>query len=224
MRRAEGETPPRLAVRPAGALAAELVTATPSAHIRTALERDAPGVLAIYAPLVRTSAITFEYEPPAVSEIAGRIRAVTTRWPWLVYVRDDDVLGYAYATSWRARVAYQWAAETTVYVRTDAYRGGIGRALYVSLTACLRLLGYRLAIGGITLPNPASVGLHEALGFRAAGVHRGCGWKLGAWHDVGFWELELAPRTALEPGPPIAPDTLEGSSAWTAALASGLRT
>jgi phosphinothricin acetyltransferase len=200
------------------------VTAAPSARIRPALESDAPAVLAIYAPIVRTSAITFEYEPPAVAEVAERIRTITARWPWLVYVGDDDVRGYAYASSWRARAAYQWAVETTVYVHADAQRRGIGRALYGSLIACLRLLGYRLAIGGITLPNPGSVGLHEALGFRPAGVHRGCGWKLGAWHDVGFWELELAPRTGPEPRVPSTPAAVATSPAWAAALASGLRT
>jgi phosphinothricin acetyltransferase len=224
MRGAEDETASRLAARASAAVAAGLVTAASSAQIRTARECDAQGVLDIYGPIVRTSAITFEYEPPSVSEIADRIRTVTARWPWLVCARDDRVLGYAYASSWRARAAYQWAVETTVYVHADAQRRGVGRALYFSLMACLRLLGYRLAIGGITLPNPGSVALHEALGFRAAGVHRGCGWKLGAWHDVGFWELELAPGTAGEPSLPIAASALVSSSAWTRALASGLRT
>lgn len=189
-------------------------------RIRMATADDAAAVLAIYEPVVRTSAITFEYEVPSVDEIATRIRTVTARWPWLVLERDGDVVGYAYATTWRARAAYHWAVETTVYVRDDCHRRGVGRAIYRALLACLHLQGFRLAIGGITLPNAASVGLHEAMGFRPAGVHRACGWKLGAWHDVGFWELALVPAGAGEPAPPLAPSVLAGTAAWLAALAS----
>jgi phosphinothricin acetyltransferase len=119
-------------------------------------------------------------------------------------------------------VAYQWAVEPTVYVRDDHRRQGVGRAVYRSLLACLRLQGHRLAIGGITLPNAASVALHESLGFRPAGVHRACGFKLGAWHDVGFWELELGPRDDADPTAPQPPRTLQGTAAWDAAVASGL--
>jgi phosphinothricin acetyltransferase len=192
----------------------------PGSGIRMATSADAAAVLVIYAPVVRTSAITFEYDVPTVEEIATRIRTVTARWPWLVLERDGDVAGYAYATTWRARAAYQWAVETTVYVRDDCHRRGIGRALYRALLACLRLQGFRLAIGGITLPNPASVGLHEGIGFGLAGVHRACGWKLGAWHDVGFWELALTAADAVDPAPPLAPSALAGTAAWAAALAS----
>lgn len=186
-----------------------------------AAERDAADVLAIYAPVVRTSATSFEYEPPSVAEIAARIRTVSAQWPWLVLERDGMVAGYAYASAWRARSAYQWVVETTVYVHPDAHRRGVGRGLYRSLLACLRLLGHRLAIGGITLPNEASVGLHEALGFRPVAVHRACGHKLGAWHDVGFWELELAPRTDSAPTPPRVPADVEHLPEWAGALASG---
>jgi phosphinothricin acetyltransferase len=191
-------------------------------RIRPATPADAEALLRIYGPAVRTSAITFEYEVPSVEEFAERVRTVSARWPWLVLDRGGDVAGYAYASTWRARPAYQWAVETTVYVRDDHRRQGVGRAVYRSLLACLRLQGHRLAIGGITLPNAASVALHESLGFRPAGVHRACGFKLGAWHDVGFWELELAPRDDAEPTPPRTPRALEGTAAWDAALASGL--
>ncbi len=191
----------------------------PGPGIRMATAADAAAVLAIYAPVVRTSAITFEYDVPSVDEIANRIGTVTARWPWLVLERAGDVAGYAYATTWRARAAYQWAVETTVYVREDRQRRGVGRALYRALLACLRLQGLWLAIGGITLPNPASVRLHEAMGFRLAGVHRACGWKLGAWHDVGFWQLALAASDAADPAPPLRPSALEGTAPWTAALA-----
>ncbi len=191
-------------------------------RIRPAVDADADAAFAIYAPIVRTSAITFEYEPPSVAELAERIRTVAARFPWLVLERDGGVCGYAYATTWRPRAAYQWTAETTVYVRDDARRRGVGRALYRSLLACLALQGHRMAIGGITLPNAASVGLHEALGFRPSGVHRACGWKLGAWHDVGFWEIALGPDARGEPSPPRAPSALAGTAEWEAAIASGL--
>jgi phosphinothricin acetyltransferase len=191
-------------------------------RIRMAEPADADAILRIYAPVVRTSPITFEIEPPSSVEMAERVRTVTARWPWLVLDRSDDVLGYAYASTWRARAAYQWAVETTVYVRDDRRREGIGRALYRSLLACLRLQGFRLAIGGITLPNPVSVALHEGLGFRCAGIHRRCGHKLGAWHDVGFWEVELAPRDDAAPPVPLAPDALATTPAWADAVACGL--
>jgi phosphinothricin acetyltransferase len=179
---------------------------------------DAGALLAIYAPVVRTSAITFEYEPPSEAEFAERIRSVTTRWPWLVAERAGLMAGYAYGTTWRSRAAYQWNVETTVYVAPDAHRQGVGRALYRALLACLRLQGYRLALGCITLPNAASVGLHETHGFRQVGVHRAAGYKLGRWHDVGFWELELGSRIDVDPAVPVAPAALAGTAAWVEAL------
>ena len=193
----------------------------PVAHIRMATPDDAAAMLAIYAPFVESTAVTFEYAVPPVAEFAERVRTVTARWPWLVLERAGRIAGYAYASSWRARAAYQWAVETTVYVHADERRRGIGRALYRSLLACLRLQGHRLALGAITLPNPESIALHEALGFRRVGVHRACGHKLGAWHDVGFWEVELAPRDDAAPAEPILPAALAGRPDWQAAVASG---
>jgi phosphinothricin acetyltransferase len=194
----------------------------PDARIRTATPGDAAALLAIYAPFVETSAVTFEYTVPPVAEFAERVRSVTARWPWLVLERAGRVAGYAYATSWRARAAYQWAVETTVYVDAPDRRQGVGRALYRALLTCLRVQGYRLALGAITLPNPESVALHEALGFRRAGVHRACGYKRGAWHDVGFWEVELAPRADVDPPAPTPASALSGRAEWLAAIASGL--
>ena len=190
-------------------------------RIRLATPADAAALLAIYAPVVRETAITFELEPPSLEEMAERVRTTQVVWPWLVLERAGAVAGYAYASSWRARPAYRWAAESTVYVQAGARRHGVGRSVYRSLLACLRLQGYRLAIGGITLPNPASVGLHEALGFQPVGVHRACGYKQGAWHDVGFWQLELGSRDR-EPAPPRSLSALERSPGWAAAMASGL--
>lgn len=180
---------------------------------------DAMAMLTIYAPFVRDTAVTFEYDVPSLEEFAERVRTVSERWPWLVIERGGAVAGYAYASSWRARAAYQWAVETTVYVHEGHRACGVGRAVYTALLACLRLQGHRMALGGITLPNAASVGLHERLGFRRTGLHRACGRKLGAWHDVGFWELELAPRDGAEPPAPLVPRALAQSPAWIAALA-----
>jgi phosphinothricin acetyltransferase len=191
------------------------------ARIRPATADDAAALLAIYAPVVRETAITFELEPPSVGEIAERVRTIRGRWPWLVLEEAGVVAGYAYASTWRARAAYQWAVESTVYVRANARHRGVGRAVYRALLACLRLQGVRLAIGGITLPNPASVRLHEALGFQCVGVHPACGYKHAAWHDVGFWQLELGARD-LDPAAPRAAVEIEGSPAWAAAMASGL--
>jgi len=107
-------------------------------------------------------------------------------------------------------------------VHADERRRGVGRALYGSLLACLRVQGYRLAIGAITLPNPSSITLHEVLGFRLVGVHRACGHKLGAWHDVGFWEVDLAPRDDDAPREPALPAALAERGEWLAAMTSGL--
>ena len=119
---------------------------------------------------------------------------MTHGWPYLVAAPREDlsrILGFAYAAQFRDRPAYQWSCEVTAYVRSGRRRGGVGRALYTSLFALLRLQGYVRAYAGITLPNPASVGLHEALGFAPVGVYGACGYKCGAWHDVGFWQIVL---------------------------------
>ena len=190
-------------------------------RVRMATPDDAAAVRAIYAPFVETTAVTFEAEVPPVAEMAERIRTTIPRFPWLVAERDT-VVGYAYASTWRSRAAYRWAVETTVYLRDDARGQGIGRAIYEPLLACIRLQGLRLAIAGITLPNPESVGLHEAFGFRPVAVYRACGHKLGAWHDVGFWEVELAARADAKPPPPVPASTLAGRAEWIAAVAAGL--
>jgi phosphinothricin acetyltransferase len=167
--------------------------------IRLAAEADAEAFAAIYAPVVRDTAISFELTPPTPDDFRRRIRDVTAFAPWLVLEEDGRVAGYAYASSFRARPAYRFTIETTVYVHADHRGRGVGRSLYRALLACLRLQGFRRAIGGITLPNAASVALHEASGFTRCAVFAKVGFKFGAWHDVGFWELELAPHVADPP-------------------------
>jgi L-amino acid N-acyltransferase YncA len=191
--------------------------------IRLATAHDAAGVQAIYAPIVRDTAISFELEPPSVEEVRQRIEATLSRLPWLVCEHCGAILGYVYASQHRTRPAYQWSVDASVYVQARARRSGVGRALYRSLFALLALQGFVNAFAGITLPNPGSVGLHEALGFQPVGIYRGVGYKLGAWHDVGWWQLALRERTT-PPAPPADLHTIQASPAWDDALAAGLPT
>lgn len=190
-------------------------------RIRIATDDDARAVLEIYAPVVRETAISFEFEPPSLEEMRRRIAATLEGWPWLVCEKDGGLLGYAYADRHRTRAAYQWAADVSVYIAETARRAGVGHALYASLLRLLDLQGYYLVCAGITLPNPGSVGLHEALGFRLVGVYREVGWKFGAWHDVGWWQLTLRDR-AQQPAPPSAFSDLRGSPECEAALTAGV--
>jgi L-amino acid N-acyltransferase YncA len=162
-----------------------------SGSVRPADERDAEGICAIYAPNVHDSPISFETEPPTIGEIARRIREALVDRPWIVLEDEGGVLGYAYAAPHRGRLAYLWSVEVSVYVAEDARRGGVGQRLYQALFDLLRQQGYYNAYAGITLPNPASVGLHESLGFEAVGVYQKVGFKMGQWHDVGWWRLAL---------------------------------
>ena len=140
--------------------------------------------------MVTETAISFEEQPPTPDEIGRRMLA-RPRLPWLVADDGGRVAGYAYASAHRARPAYRWSAESSVYL-DPAYQGqGLGRRLYQQLITEVRDLGYRTLFAGIALPNPASVGLHEALGFTPAGVFRDVGYKLGAWRDVGWWQRSL---------------------------------
>jgi L-amino acid N-acyltransferase YncA len=131
--------------------------------------------------------------------MANRIRAAHE---WLVAERDGQVVGYAYGGTHRTRAAYNWTVEVSAYVDRSAYRSGIGRELYTELFNRLRGRGYRLLVAGITLPNEASVGIHEALGFEPVGVYKNVGYKAGRWWDVGWWELDMG---APEGDPPREP-------------------
>jgi L-amino acid N-acyltransferase YncA len=189
--------------------------------IRLATERDAEEIAAIYAPNVTDTIISFESEPPTADEMRLRIEGTLERYPWLVCEHRGRLLGYAYAGAHGSRAAYRWSVDVSVYVHEEAHRTGVGRALYTSLFAALDLQGFYNAYAGATLPNPASVGLHESVGFRPVGVYRGVGYKLGAWHDVGWWQLPLRERVA-DPDPPADLPSVLGSEGWEAALASGL--
>jgi L-amino acid N-acyltransferase YncA len=189
--------------------------------IRLATKADGSALAAIYAPAVVECATSFELEAPDGAEMARRVERVTARTPWLSCTHDGAVAGYAYASAHRDRPAYQWSVEVSAYVRADAHRAGVARALYTSLFAVLVLQGFRNAYAGITLPNTASVGLHEAMGFTPVGVYRGVGYKFGAWHDVVWLERALGSRTADPAVPTPLPAVLD-TPAFHAALATGL--
>ena len=191
-------------------------------NIRLATEADAAQMLAIYAPSVRESPISFEVRLPSEAEFRARVTATLASLPWLVCEADGVVLGYAYAALHSPRQAYQWSADCSAYVHAGHRRRGVGRALYASLFAGLRALGYYNVYAGITLPNAPSVALHETLGFVPVGVYRSVGYKMGAWHDVGWWELALREHGAVGSAPLPLGDIV-GTPEWREALAEGTR-
>ncbi|HKO18113.1 MAG TPA: arsinothricin resistance N-acetyltransferase ArsN1 family B [Acidobacteriaceae bacterium] len=157
--------------------------------IRLATTHDAARICEIYNHYVLHTAVTFEEEAVTPEEMARRIGEVVPKLPWLVWEEDGCVLGYCYAKPWRPRSAYRYSVECTVYVDIDARGQGIGSNLYRELITDLQRRGFHAAIGGILVPNDASVALHEALGFEKVAHFRQVGWKFGEWHDVGYWQL-----------------------------------
>lgn len=165
-------------------------------EVRLATPRDGAACAAIYRPYVLDTPISFELRPPEAAEMAARIARVLERTPWVVAEVDGTVRGYAYATRHRERPAYDWTAETTVYVDREAHGRGVGRAAMTALIEILRIQGFHLAVAGITPRNPASSALHRALGFEQIGLFQAIGWKMGMWHGVEWFGLELGPRDA----------------------------
>ena len=185
--------------------------------LRPARPTDAAGICAIYGPIVAETAISFELDVPSVDEMARRITDLQERYPWLVAEEDGEVAGYVYGCAHRTRAAYGWSTDASLYVHPRIHRRGVGRALYVALLELLRRQRYEQVFAGIALPNPASEGLHEAMGFTPVGVYRDVGWKLGRWHDVGWWQRRLGtvddellaatttPTAQTPPPPPVPP-------------------
>jgi phosphinothricin acetyltransferase len=190
--------------------------------IRLARTADAEAIARIYDPVVASTAISFETDPPGPVEMERRVRATLEMTPWLVEESEGTVQGYAYASKHRERAAYRWSVDVAVYVHGDRRRAGVGRSLYTALFALLRLQGFHAAHAGITLPNAASVALHESVGFRPVGIYPAVGYKSGAWHDVGWWQLELRPRRG-EPAPLRSLPDLLRDEAWRSALAPSAR-
>jgi len=192
-----------------------------AACIRLATPSDGASLAEIYAPFVLESATSFELEVPDGAEMSRRVESVLTRTPWLVCMVGDQLAGYAYASAHRARPAYQWSVEVSAYVHANRRRGGVGRALYRSLFAALTLQRFCNAYAAIALPNPASVGFHQSLGFTSIGIFRRVGYKLGAWHDVMWLERSLAPHT-VAPTDPIPLSAIADSLDFARALTVGV--
>ena len=159
--------------------------------IRAARDDDFEAIARITNHYIATSAIHFGYDPVTGEELADKWRS-DPRHAWLVADEAGEVLGYAKSGTWRERAAYRWTCELGLYVAAHAHRRGLGSALYTALIAEVSRRGFRSAVAGISLPNAASVALHEKLGFVSIGVVRDAGFKHGAWHDVGFYQKLLA--------------------------------
>jgi len=165
-------------------------------RLREATVDDAAALVEIYRPFVTDTAVSFEAEVPSVAEFAERIRKALAGWAFVVAEEAGQRVGYAYGTSHRARHAYRWSVETSVYLDPAHQGRGLGKRLYARLLDDLAARGFCNAYAGIALPNEASVALHRSVGFVAIGIFPRVGWKLGSWHDVSWW------HRSLRDGPP----------------------
>lgn len=159
--------------------------------IRFVKTQDAAQLCDVYNVYVKNSIATFEEAVVPADKMKQRISELITDFPWLVYEEDGRILAYAYANKWRQRSAYRKSAEVTVYVASNMQGRQIASQLYQQLIQCLRSAGFHCAIGGISLPNQASVALHEKFGFTQVAEFKEVGWKFGKWVDVGYWQLKL---------------------------------
>ena len=169
--------------------------------IRLARDSDVGAIVEIFRPIVESTTISYEIRVPDQEEMARRVHETLQAYPWLVCELEGHVAGYAYAARHRISGAYQWSVDTTIYIGEAYRRRGVGRGLYESLFAILVAQGYVNAYAGISLPNQASVTLHEAMGFEQVGVYRGVAYKLGRWCDAGWWQRRLRERPQT-PQPP----------------------
>ena len=162
-----------------------------TAHIRQAATDDAAGIVEIYRPIVENTAVSFEVAVPSVADIASRIESILASHQWLVAEVEGDIAGYAYASPHRAREAYRYATEVSAYVHPDHQQRGLARDLYTALFEAVRELGYHGAYAAITLPNEASIALHQSCGFTEIGTFHEVGYKFDAWHDVSWWQRRI---------------------------------
>ena len=188
-----------------------------SARIRLATAQDSAGLLKIYGPFVENTAVSFECAVPEEAEFSKRINTVLEKLPWLVCEIGGEIVGYAYASMHKARAAYDWSVDTSVYVDPAHHGKHIGTALYTALFNLLRVQGYINAYAGITQPNAKSNGLHASFGFVPIGVYHHVGYKLGAWHDVKRLELTLC-ELPTNPARPKTMDEIKGTEAFSRIL------
>ena len=168
-------------------------------RIRQAQPEDGASIAAIYEPYIRDTVITFEEKPVTADEMSQRIAQTLPRYPFLVAEDVGQVIGYAYGGPHQARASYRWSVNVAVYIAGTHHRRGIGSTLYGQLLRLLAAQNLVTAIAGITMPNAASIRLHESVGFKPIALYHNIGFKLGAWRDVGWWE-----RALIDP-PPITP-------------------
>ena len=180
-----------------------------SARIRFAdPARDAAGILAVYAPYILETAVTFETEVPALEEFTARVAGICADFPYLVLEVDGELAGYAYAHRQAERAAYAWNAELSIYLAESRRGRGLGAPLYRLLETLLAMQGYVNLYGVITASNRASIAMHEKLGYRQIGLHEKTGWKFGQWHDVAWLHKRVG---AGEPGPILPLSALDGA-------------
>lgn len=161
-------------------------------NIRPAVISDAGAIAEIYNYYVLNTVVTFEEEPVSVKEMAHRISMVSGVLPWLLCEKDDQILGYACASPWKSRSAYRFSAESTIYLHHLYTGAGIGTRLYSELIYILKnKYPMHTVSGGIALPNPGSIALHEKLGFKKVAHFNEVGWKFGTWIDVAYWQRHL---------------------------------
>lgn len=168
----------------------------PERHIRLARADDAQAVLAIYERAVVDAAVSFEYEPPTVQEMAKRIQGSRDAHAWIVYIYRGQLVGYAYSSRFRGRRAYDWTAEVSVYVHHEHHREGIATNLYKVLHALMAAQGYFTAVAVMTFPNPQSEKFHRALGYQSVGTLPQAGYKNDAWHGIELMSLNLVPESS----------------------------
>lgn len=160
--------------------------------IRNASSSDSGTIANIYNHYIRNTIITFEEQVVSSDEISDRMdKVLSASLPWIVAENSGNVIGYAYATKWKTRSAYRFSVESTVYIEPDSFRLGIGSLLYENLFSLLKKAGIHTIIGGIALPSPSSVALHEKLGFKQVAHFKEVGIKFGKWIDVGYWQLRI---------------------------------
>lgn len=176
--------------------------------IRLARESDAQELLKIYEPYVKGTVISFEYDVPTVQEFAARIRNILKKYPYFMALTGDEIVGYAYASPFKPRAAYEWAVETSIYVRSNLKGRGVGGRLYRALEEALGRMNIQNLNACIAYPNPESVGFHERLGYRIIGHFSKCGYKLDAWHDMVWMEKFIGthevPPKAVVPYPQLS--------------------
>lgn len=190
--------------------------------IRMAVASDAPQIQAIYGPMVedKNTVVCFEYTAPPITEIAQRITVTLPTHPWLVAEEGNSILGYAYATLHRKRIAYQWTVEPSVYIHSDHWRRGVARGLYTALIDVLALQGYLNAIAVIVSPNPASIHFHTSMGFEHVATFPRIGYKFGKWYDT-IWYMKHLPAGRQQPNAPRPTQAITQLDAYQRALQAG---